>query len=266
MEELLRSDKLPHIWCPGCGHGTILSAALRAIEKSNLDPKNTVVVSGIGCSSRAPGYMNLYTLHTTHGRAIPFATGVKLAKPHLNVIVMTGDGDCLAIGGNHFIHAARRNINLSVIVFNNSVYGMTSGQHSPSSPKNSKSSSTPYGNLDRSFNVVELAQGAGATFVARSASVHPFHLEKILVQSFNHNGFSVVDALSQCTTYYGRKNGFKNAPEMLKWQKQNTQFKISTAKMDKGKIPLGVFVDEKSEPEYVDSYQEFIKSLGGDKK
>lgn len=261
MEQLLRNEKLPHIWCPGCGHGTILSSVVRCIKEVGLEPKNTVVVSGIGCSSRAPGYLDLYTLHTTHGRAIAFATGVKTSSPHLNVIVLTGDGDSLAIGGNHLIHAARRNIDLTVIIFNNSVYGMTSGQNSPTSPVDSKSATTPYGNLERNFDVCKLAMGAGATFVARSGSAHPFHLDKMIAQGLKHKGFSIIDSLSQCTTFYGRRNGFKTAADMLRWQKDNTQFNISTAKMDENKIPLGVFESNSSIPEYCETYHRFISGI-----
>lgn len=266
MDDLLRNEKLPHIWCPGCGHGTILSSLVRSIKKAKLDPKNTVVVSGIGCSSRAPGYLNLYTLHTIHGRAMAFATGVKTAKPHLNVIVLTGDGDCLAIGGNHLIHAARRNIDLTVVLFNNSVYGMTSGQNSPTSPLNSKSSTTPYGNKERNFDPCKLAMGAGATFVARTASAHPFHLDNIILAGLQHKGFSLIDTLSQCITFYGRRNGFKTAAQMLKWQKENTQFNISTAKMNKDKIPLGIFESDTSTPEFCETYEKFSMELRGGQK
>src|SRR6056297_4012169 len=165
----LREDKLPHIWCPGCGHGTILNSLVRAIDDTEMDPDKTVVVSGIGCSGRAPGYLKFDTLHTTHGRAIAFATGIKLANPELNVIVLTGDGDGSAIGGNHLIHGCRRNIDHTVILFNNQIYGMTGGQFSPMTPEGANATTAPYGNIDRNFDLCSLSESAGATFVARGA-------------------------------------------------------------------------------------------------
>lgn len=237
-KELLRQNKLPHIWCPGCGHGTVLSAFLRAIEAKRIKRDDVAVVSGIGCSSRASGYVDFNTLHTTHGRAIAFATGIKLAKPRLKVVVLTGDGDCTAIGGNHFIHAARRNLDLTVIVFNNSIYGMTSGQYSPMTPHGKLATTAPYGNNDYPFDLVKLAEGAGASFVARGAAVHPRQLEKVISEALDHNGFSVVEAISQCPTYFGRKNKPGTPVGMLQWQKENTTFKAD----DGDKIPLGVLV------------------------
>ena len=172
LEKYFRMNKLPHIWCPGCGHGIILGSLIRAIDNLDLDQDNICIVSGIGCSSRAPGYMNFDTLHTTHGRALAFATGIKLSKPELKVIVITGDGDCAAIGGNHLIHAARRNIDLTTIVFNNNIYGMTNGQYSPMTPKGAFASTAPYGNIDRNFDLCKLAVAAGATYVARGTVYH----------------------------------------------------------------------------------------------
>ena len=171
-EKYLRDAMMPHIWCPGCGHGIILNAVIRAIDKAGLDQDKTVIVSGIGCSSRASGYMNFDTIHTTHGRALAFATGIKVAKPELNVVVLTGDGDALAIGGNHFIHACRRNIDITTIIFNNSIYGMTSGQYSPMTPHGFLATTAPYGNIDRNFDVCDLAKAAGATYVARGTAYH----------------------------------------------------------------------------------------------
>ncbi|MCE5196042.1 MAG: thiamine pyrophosphate-dependent enzyme, partial [Negativicutes bacterium] len=170
--EFLREDKMPHIWCPGCGNGIVMQQVLRAIEELGLDVDKIVLVSGIGCSSRATGYLDFNTLHTTHGRALAFATGVKYANPELTVIVLTGDGDCTAIGGNHLIHACRRNIDLTTVVFNNSIYGMTSGQFSPMTPTGSYATTAPYGNIDRNFDLCKLGQAAGATYVARSTTYH----------------------------------------------------------------------------------------------
>ena len=167
IDKYMREERLPHIWCGGCGHGILMRDVAQAIENVGLDKKDVVVVSGIGCSSRAAGYMNFDTMHTTHGRAIAFATGIKMAKPHLKVIVLTGDGDATAIGGNHLIHAARRNIDMTVVVFNNSIYGMTGGQFSPTTPTGDYATTAPYGSIDPDFDIPKLAEAAGATYTAR---------------------------------------------------------------------------------------------------
>src|SRR5690554_1381566 len=258
---MLREDKMPHIWCPGCGHGIVLSAFLRALAKKELDPNKVVVVSGIGCSARAPGYLDFNTLHTTHGRAIPFATGIKMANPDLKVIVLTGDGDSSAIGGNHLIHGARRNIDLTVVVFNNNIYGMTSGQYSPLTPHMAKATTAPYGNFDYFFDLVELVKGAGATFVARGATAYPVQLEKYISQGLDHEGFSVIESISQCPTYFGRKNKLGGPMDMLKWQKENT----SLGGKDESKIPLGVLV-QTERTEYSSNYYKHVKSLAGGHK
>lgn len=260
-KEMLRRSKMPHIWCPGCGHGIILSAFLRAMAEKEFDPEKVVIVSGIGCSSRASGYLDFNTLHTTHGRAIPFATGIKLANPDLKVIVLTGDGDSTAIGGNHLIHGARRNLDLTVIVFNNSIYGMTSGQYSPLTPHMKKATTAPYGNFDYPFDLVELVKGAGATFVARGAAAYPRQLEKAISQGLDHCGFSVIEAISQCPTYYGRKNKMGTPVDMLKWQKENT----SLSGKEDDKIPLGVLV-QYQRPEFSSTYYQSAKSLAGGHK
>lgn len=260
-KSMLRQNKMPHIWCPGCGHGIVLAAFLRALSEKNIDPNNVAVVSGIGCSSRASGYVDFNTLHTTHGRAIPFATGIKMAKPDMKVVVLTGDGDSSAIGGNHLIHAARRNIDLTVIVFNNSIYGMTSGQYSPLTPHGKLATTAPYGNFDYPFDLVELVKGAGATFVARGATAQPRQLEKLISQGLDHQGFSVIEAISQCPTYYGRKNKMGTPVDMLKWQKENT----SVSGKEEGKIPLGVFA-QTDRPEFSSTYYQLVKSLAGGHK
>jgi 2-oxoglutarate/2-oxoacid ferredoxin oxidoreductase subunit beta len=216
-----RENRLPHIWCPGCGHGTATGALVRAIAKLKLDKNKVVVVSGIGCSSRAPGYLDFDTLHTAHGRALAFATGIKLSRPELKVIVMTGDGDCTAIGGNHFIHAARRNIDITTIVMNNNIYGMTSGQYSPMTPKGMMGTTAPYGNVERSFDLAKLAIAAGATYVARATSYHAVLLEDVIGKALLNKGFSVVEAITQCPTYMGRKNKIGSAVDMLNWFKDS---------------------------------------------
>lgn len=216
-----RQENLPHIWCPGCGHGTVTGALVRAIQRLDLDKNKVCIVSGIGCSSRAVGYLDFDTLHTAHGRALAFATGIKLARPELKVIVMTGDGDCTAIGGNHFIHAARRNIDITTIVMNNNIYGMTSGQYSPMTPKGMYGTTAPYGNLERSFDLCELAKAAGATYVGRATSFHVPLLIDLIESALQNRGFSVVEALVQCPTYFGRKNKIGGAVEMLDWLKES---------------------------------------------
>ncbi len=216
-----RENRLPHIWCPGCGHGTATGALVRAIAKLKLDKNKVVVVSGIGCSSRAPGYLDFDTLHTAHGRALAFATGIKLSRPELKVIVMTGDGDCTAIGGNHFIHAARRNIDITTIVMNNNIYGMTSGQYSPMTPKGMMGTTAPYGNVERSFDLAKLAIAAGATYVARATAYHAVLLEDLIGKALLNKGFSVVEAITQCPTYMGRKNKIGSAVDMLNWFKDS---------------------------------------------
>ncbi len=262
LEKYFRMNKLPHIWCPGCGHGIILGSLIRAIDNLDLDQDNICIVSGIGCSSRAPGYMNFDTLHTTHGRALAFATGIKLSKPELKVIVITGDGDCAAIGGNHLIHAARRNIDLTTIVFNNNIYGMTNGQYSPMTPKGAFASTAPYGNIDRNFDLCKLAVAAGATYVARGTVYHTNQLIKLIEEALMHKGFSLVDAVSICPTYFGRKNELSSPIEMLKWQREhaisvNAAEKLSPDKL-KDKFLIGKFYANQ-EHEYTEEYNRLIE-------
>ena len=193
IKDYLRERFFPHLWCPGCGHGMVLNGLLRAIEKLGMSKNEIVMVSGIGCSSRITGYVDFHTLHTIHGRALAFATGVKMARPELNLIVPMGDGDALAIGGNHFIHAARRNIDITAIVMNNRIYGMTGGQFSPLSGENIRATTAPYLTIDPSFDVVELSKAAGATFVARTTSYHIQQVSDLIRQAILHEGFSVVE-------------------------------------------------------------------------
>lgn len=266
FEKYLRMDKLPHIWCPGCGHGTILNSFIRAFAKSGLDQDKTVVISGIGCSGRATGYLNFDTLHTTHGRAIAFATGVKMANPELNVIVMTGDGDGSAIGGNHLIHAARRNIDLTVILFNNQIYGMTGGQFSPMTPTGDRATTAPYGNIDQNFDLARLVEGAGGTFIARGATHAPRQLENLYLAALRHQGFSFVESFSQCPVSYGRQNKAGDAVEMLKKQQQDTvsfkKWQELSPEEKEGKYPLGILKEVvKPESEYTVRYQKIIDDI-----
>ncbi|ABZ85292.1 2-oxoacid:ferredoxin oxidoreductase, beta subunit [Heliomicrobium modesticaldum Ice1] len=261
IEQYFRTNRLPHIWCPGCSNGIIVKSIVEAIQKAGLDQDKTVIVSGIGCSSRATGYLNFDTLHTTHGRAIAFATGVKMANPELHVFVITGDGDCASIGGNHFIHAARRNINLNVILFNNSIYGMTGGQYSPMSPIGAKGTTAPYGNIERPFDICNLAIGAGATYVARGNSFHTRQLTDIIYAGITNKGFSFVEALAACPIYYGRKNKQGSAADMLKWQKDHCLPKEAADRLPpekrEGKILTGI-LHHVPAPEYTEQYEKII--------
>jgi 2-oxoglutarate ferredoxin oxidoreductase subunit beta len=259
VKDYLRQRFFPHMWCPGCGHGIVLNSLLRAIEELGMSKNEIVMVSGIGCSSRISGYVDFHTLHTLHGRALAFATGVKLSKPELNVIVPMGDGDALAIGGNHFIHAARRNIGMTAIVMNNRIYGMTGGQFSPMSGVGINATTAPYQNIDRMFDVVEMAKAAGATFVARSTTYHPQQTTELLKQAILHDGFSVVEVLSQCPTHFGRKNKQGNAAEMMERYRDITVPVGSKKKRENPElIERGVFV-QKDEPEYCREYDKVIQ-------
>ncbi len=215
--------KFPNVWCAGCGNGIVMGALIRAIDSLDLDKNEVVVVSGIGCSSRMPVYLDFCTLHTTHGRAIAFATGVKVAKPRLKVIVITGDGDCLAIGGNHFIHACRRNIDITTILINNKIYGMTGGQFSPTTPGGKIGTTAPYGNYEKQFDPVKLAAGAGASYVARGTVYHAQQLEKLIAGGISKKGFAVIDCISNCHTYYGRLNKEGDAGAMIDWIKKHAR-------------------------------------------
>jgi len=259
MKDYLRERFFPHIWCPGCGHGMVLNGLLRAIAKLGLKKNEIVMVSGIGCSSRITGYVDFHTLHTIHGRALAFATGVKMARPELNLIVPMGDGDALAIGGNHFIHAARRNIDITAIVMNNRIYGMTGGQFSPLSGENISATTAPFLTIDPSFDVVELAKAAGATFVARTTTYHIQQMSEIIQKAILHKGFSVVEVLSQCPTYFGRKNKAGDAVDMIAYFKNNTIPIGSKAKQEnQDLLERGIFVQEER-PEYCSLYEKVVQ-------
>ena len=261
VKKNFRVSKLPHIWCPGCGHGILMRAVAQAIENKGLDKKKVCIVSGIGCSSRAAGYMDFNTLHTAHGRALVFATGIKLANPELHVIVISGDGDAAAIGGNHFIHAARRNIGITTIVFNNSIYGMTGGQYSPLTPTNDLATTAPYGNVDRAFDLIKLADAAGATYLARITTYHVPQAIKLIEKGLENKGFSLIEGISECPTYYGRKNKKGDGVQILNWMKDNAVDVKKAGGMTKeelaGKVLIGEFKNA-PEPEYTEEYQKII--------
>ncbi len=259
----IRERFFPHIWCPGCGHGIVLNSLLRAIGQLKLKANEIVMTSGIGCSSRVSGYVDFHTLHTIHGRALAFASGVKLSRPELKLIVPMGDGDALAIGGNHFIHAARRNIDITAIIMNNRIYGMTGGQFSPLSGYGTKATTAPYANIDHNFDVVELAKAAGASFVARTTTYHVKEMASILKQAISHKGFSAVEVMSQCPTYFGRKNRLGGAVDMMENYKNNT-VRIGSKKIEKNPdlIERGIFV-QKELPEYCSEYDKIIEKAMG---
>ena len=260
----LRQSKMPHIWCPGCGNGIIMGAIIRAVDALGMDKSRTVVVSGIGCSSRAPGYMDFDTLHTAHGRALAFATGIKMANPDLNVIVISGDGDSSAIGGNHLIHACRRNIDITLVIVNNNIYGMTSGQYSPLTPTGAYATTAVYGNIDRPFDIPKLTAGAGATYVARASVYHVAQLINYIKAGIQNKGFSVIEAVSTCPTYFGRKNKRGDAAQMMLWLKDNcAMLKPNVTEYDKPYV-IGEFVKTEA-PEYTASYEKVIEKAGGKK-
>lgn len=264
----LREDRLPHIFCPGCGNGTIMNAFIKGMEKAEMDFDSVAMVSGIGCSSRIPGYMDCDSLHTTHGRALSFATGLKVSNPDLNVVVFSGDGDAASIGGNHLIHAARRNINLTVICVNNNIYGMTGGQISPTSPKGSFGTTAPYGTDDSPFKLAELVAAAGATYSARWTTLQIENLVGSIKTGLKNKGFSFIEVVSPCPTYYGRKNKLRTPTAMAVTIKINTVFKSEAERMREkdleGKIVVGEFAN-KTKAEFTDNIQNLSERLSGDK-
>ena len=258
-DKYLRVDKMPTLWCWGCGDGVILNAIISAIDSLGWDMREVCVVSGIGCSGRMSSYINCNTVHTTHGRALAYATGIKLANPNKKVIVVCGDGDALAIGGNHTIHACRRNIDLNLILVNNFIYGLTNSQTSPTTPQGFWTATAEYGNIDPNFDACALAKSAGASFVARESVIAPKKIEKILTQGFTHQGFSFMEIFSNCHINLGRKNKMGEAVQNLKWIDSIT---LSKAKFDtlsqeeqKGKFPTGILYQE-DRLEYCKAYEE----------
>lgn len=272
MENLInkyfRPGRLPHIWCPGCGNGVITGAIVKAIDKQGLEKDDVAVISGIGCSSRSSGYLDFNTANTLHGRALPIATGVKMANPALNVIVCSGDGDCTAIGGNHLIHAARRNIDLTLVVFNNSIYGMTGGQYSPMTPIHSKATTAPYYTVEPSFNLLDLAKAAGATYVASATTYHVPVLVDVIAKGIAHKGFSIIEAVSACPISFGRQNKMGGPAQMMAWQRDHGVMKAVWDRMDEekkaeaiaaGKFPIGVLYENNDVMEYTKAYDQIIQ-------
>lgn len=254
----LRHDKkFPHVWCPGCGIGIVMGALIRAVERTGLEKDEIVLASGIGCSGRMPVYVDFNTLHTTHGRALTFATGVKLAKPDLTVLTVMGDGDATAIGGNHFIHAARRNLDLTAIIINNQIYGMTGGQFSPTTPYGAYATTASYGHVEHAFSIAELAVTAGASFVARGTVYHALQLDRLIEKAINKTGFSVVEIIANCHVQFGRRNEMPDPVTMLTSFKERAVSVEKAAKMSAeelvGRIPTGVLTDI-DKPNYLKQY------------
>jgi 2-oxoglutarate/2-oxoacid ferredoxin oxidoreductase subunit beta len=256
------TKKFPNVWCAGCGIGIVMGALIRAIDRIGLEKDEVALVSGIGCTGRMPVYMDFNTIHTTHGRALAFATGLKIAKPALKVITIMGDGDAIAIGGNHFIHAARRNIGITAIVVNNSIYGMTGGQYSPTTPIGAKAATAPYGNIEPPMPICELAKAAGASYVARSTVYHAVELDHFLEQAILKNGFSLVEAVSYCPTTFGRMNKLGSTVDMMRLLKENSISASAAEKLTpdelETKIVRGVMFNVEK-PEYTQLYAELIQ-------
>jgi 2-oxoglutarate ferredoxin oxidoreductase subunit beta len=262
-DKYLRLEKMPTLWCWGCGDGVILKAFVRAVEKLGWNQDDVCVVSGIGCSGRFSSYVDFNTVHTTHGRTIAYATGIKLANPDKHVICVAGDGDALAIGGNHTIHGCRRNIDMTMIIINNFIYGLTNSQTSPTTPKGMWTVSQKAGNIDPTFDTCDLAISAGATFVARESMIDPKKLEKVLIKAMEHKGFALVEALSNCHINLGRKNKMVSAMDNLKWIDDITVTKKKYEEMNPDEqlnlLPTGILHEDKEQDEYCEMYAEIQK-------
>lgn len=263
----LRQERIPHIWCPGCGIGTTVNCFARALTESGLDLDRVAIVSGIGCTGRVAGYMRLDSFHTTHGRPIPFATGLKLANPRLKVVVYSGDGDLFAIGGNHFVHAARRNMDMTVICVNNSTYGMTGGQVAPTTPIGATQTTMPYGNFESPFNLPFLADACGAVYVARWTVYHVKQMARAMKEALLKPGFTFVEVLAPCPTLYSRRNRLGDGVDQVKYYKEKSTIKNGADTKEVGlgfqsDIIVGKFVD-RERPTWLDSMnQHFSKVLG----
>ena len=265
----LRQERIPHIWCPGCGIGTTVNCFARALTDSGLDLDQVAIVSGIGCTGRVAGYLNLDSFHTTHGRAIPFATGLKLSNPRLKVVVYSGDGDLFAIGGNHFVHAARRNMDLMVVCVNNYTYGMTGGQVAPTTPLGPVQTTMPYGNFENSFNLPFLADACGAVYVARWTVYHVKQLAKAMKEGLSKKGFVFIEALSPCPTLYSRRNRLGDGVDQVKYYKEKSIIKHGADTKEvgltyQGDIVVGKFVD-RERPTWIDAMNTHFTNVFGER-
>lgn len=268
MENLLRMDRIPHIWCAGCGIGTVVTSFAEAIKKNKEDLDKLAIVSGIGCTGRVAGYVKLDSFHSTHGRAIPFATGLKLAKPDTKVIVFSGDGDLTGIGGNHFIHAARRNMDLLVICVNNFNYAMTGGQVASTTPLTANASTAPYGNFEYPFSLPYLAEAAGATYVARWTALHLRRVTKSIQEALKRKGFSFIEVITPCVTLYARRNRLGDGLNLLKYYYDKSEIihgaDTRTVDIDyQGKLIVGKFV-EKDKPDFLQAMNTHFTNVLGD--
>lgn len=268
MDKWLRSERMPHIWCPGCGIGPTLYAWARALDRVGINKDKVVYVSGIGCCGRGSGYLNVDGFHTTHGRAIPFAVGIKLAKPELCVNVISGDGDLFSIGGNHFIHSCRRNDDLLVICTNNFIYGMTGGQLAPTTPRGQYSTTSPYGNIERPFNTPHVADASGAVYVARWTSIHVRRLEKSIAEALKMKGFRYIEVLSPCPVNYGRRNKLPEPDDIAEWFRQSSIVRngadTSEVEIEKDRpLILGNFVKRVEKPTYYEGLKKLEERVRG---
>ena len=269
LESWLRMDRIPHIWCSTCGIGTAVTCFIEGIKKANINRNDLCVVSGIGCSGRIAGYIKQDSFHTTHGRAVPFAVGLKLANPKLNVVVFSGDGDLSAIGGNHLIHSARRNIDITVLCINNFIYAMTGGQLAPTTPPTALATTAPYGNYEYPFNLPALAASCGAVYVARWTALHVRRLTNSISEALHKKGFSFVEIICPCTTLYARKNKLGTGLDLMKFYHDNCEIAHGADPKEvniqfQTKIKVGKFVDIEK-PSYLDAYNNYMKEKFGDK-
>ncbi|MCC7497966.1 MAG: 2-oxoacid:ferredoxin oxidoreductase subunit beta [Bryobacterales bacterium] len=269
VEPFLRSERIPHIWCPGCGIGTTVNCFARALLNTKKDLRKVAVVSGIGCTGRVAGYVKLDSFHTTHGRAIPFATGLKLSRPDIDVVVYSGDGDLFAIGGNHLIHAARRNINLKVICVNNLIYAMTGGQTGPATPEDAITATAPFGAYEPAFNMPQLVEAAGASYVARWTTYHVKQLERSMTEMLSHDGFSFIEVLSPCPTLYQRRNKMGDGLDAMKFYKEKSKVRHGAPTSEigltrDGEIVVGKFVD-RQRPDYVELMRRQLREHLGER-
>ncbi len=270
MDDFIRMDRMPHIWCPGCGIGIAVTAFAAALEKAQIDLNKVSIVSGIGCTGRVAGYVKLDSFHTTHGRPIAYATGIQVANPDIKVVVFSGDGDLIAIGGNHFIHAARRNINMLVVCVNNFIYAMTGGQVAPTTPLAAYATTSPFGCVEPPFNIPYIADSAGAVYVARWTTLHVRRLTNAMTEGLQKNGFSVVEAISPCAMYYSRINRLGDGLDMMNFYHDNVEIRHGedTKNLDIGfqtKIICGKFVD-RERPTYMERYSQWVEGVKGAKR
>ncbi|MDW7681277.1 MAG: thiamine pyrophosphate-dependent enzyme [bacterium] len=269
MEKLLRMDRIPHIWCSTCGIGTAVSCFIQALQRLDYPLDKVCIVSGIGCTGRVAGYIKLDSFHTTHGRAIPFAVGLKLANPELKVIVFSGDGDLVSIGGNHFIHTARRNVDITVFCVNNFIYAMTGGQCAPTTPLTANSSTSPYGNSDPPFNIPLLAGSCGAVYVARWTALHIRRLTRSMQEAMTKPGFSLVEIIAPCSTLYARRNRLGTGLDLMKFYHDNSEIKHG-APLDsldiafQQKLIVGKFID-REKPTFLENWNNNLRQKLGEK-